>query len=83
MTAPEPAPAEIAPTDEVVPVATGAEYSEDYWNHLIDAVHQAYDYARTRQDNDPRGAPGTITWSAAYYGANPPKLGAHPSGWDS
>jgi hypothetical protein len=65
-------PAEISPTDEVAPVATGAELDAAYWAHLINAVHQAYDVSRAMGDADPRGKPGTITWSSAYYGVNPP-----------
>jgi len=58
--------------DEVGPVPTGTVLEATYWAYLIQAVHQAYDVSRAMGDADPRGKPGTITWSSSYYGVNPP-----------
>lgn len=46
--------------------------SSSWWEYLHFAAGEAYGYSVTRQHDDPRGPPGTITTSFGLYGVNPP-----------
>lgn len=51
---------------------TSSELPSAYWSYLSYAAHAAYSYSKSRELDDPRGPPGTVSWSFDYYGVNSP-----------